>query len=179
MIKVSIIIVSYNTKKLLENCISSVLNAGDPTIEMEVIVVDNASTDGSIQMVREKFPYVKLIVNRENLGFACAVNQGLRESESRYKLLLNSDTIIIGNAIKTMLEFLEQNPSVGAVRPRIFSPRGKLQRQGSGFWRFLKSPDTPHKLKWISGCCMMMRDEVIRDIGLFDEKFFFYNEDVD
>jgi len=178
-IKVSVIIVSYNTKKILENCISSVFSAGESSIEMEVIVVDNASTDDSIHMVREKFPSVKLIVNRENLGFASAVNQGLRKSEGKYKLMLNSDTTLLGNAIKTMLEFLQQNPSVGAVRPKVLAPDGKLQRQGSGFWRFLKNPNTVHKLKWISGCCMMARYEAIRDTGLFDEKFFFYNEDVD
>lgn len=178
-IKVSIIIVSYNTRELLGDCITSAVSAGEPTTETEIIVIDNASSDVSAQMVREKFPRVKLIVNKENLGFARAVNQGLRESRGKYKLLLNSDTTLLENAIKTMIEFLEHNPSAGAIRPKILSPDGKLQRQGSGFWRFLKSPDTPHRLKWVSGCCMMVRDEVIKEIGLFDENFFFYNEDVD
>lgn len=178
-IEVSVIIVSYNTNKLLEDCISSAIKAGGSGIEAEIIVVDNASTDDSVKMAREKFPLAKLIVNKENMGFAHAVNQGLKESRGRYKLLLNSDTTLLGNAIKSMVEFLEQNPTIGAIRPKIINPDGKLQKQGSGFWRFFKNPDAPHKLKWVSGCCMLVREEVIKDIGLFDENFFFYNEDVD
>lgn len=178
-VKLSIIIVSYNTKEFLRQCIFSIFNTVESAIETEVIVIDNASTDGSAQMVRTEFPSARLIINKENLGFARAVNQGLKDNRGNYKLLLNSDTVLIDNAIKAMLEFLQKNPRVGAVRPKIISPDGKLQRQGAGVLKFLKNPEKPHKLKWVSGCCMLIRDEVIKDIGLLDENFFFYNEDVD
>jgi len=175
---ISVVILSYNTRELLEKCLNSILE-NEKESNIEIIVVDNASADGSVDMVRKRFPQVVLIANEKNLGFASAVNQGLRISRGRFIVVLNSDTVLLNNAFTKMAEFMKENPGAGAVRPKVLNPDGSLQRQGSGIWRIFKAPDRVYELDWVSGCCMMLRREIIENVGFFDEFFFFYNEDLD
>src|ERR1700726_1663841 len=114
----SIIIVSWNTRELLRACLSSVFeDAGD--LKLEVLVVDNASTDQSVAMVREHFPQVLVIENKSNVGFAAANNQAFAKASADFELLLNSDTIVIGDALRTLIEFMRAHPEAGAVGPRL------------------------------------------------------------
>jgi GT2 family glycosyltransferase len=125
--RLSIIIVSYNTKELLTKCISSVY---DQTrgVEFEIIMVDNNSQDGSEKEIQTRFPQVKMIVNEINKGFAAASNQGLKIMIGEYALLLNPDTIIIDNALAKMINFMQKHDEVGILCPKIFEPNGSLQR---------------------------------------------------
>src|SRR5688572_9666781 len=122
----SIIIVSWNTASLLENCLASIL-AGPPTSPFEIWVVDNASTDDSPWMVRKKFPQVHLIENRENVGFARANNQAIQRCMGKYILLLNPDTVVASGALQALVDFLDKHPEKGAIGPRILNPDGSLQ----------------------------------------------------
>ena len=117
----TISIVSYNTKTLLKNCLGSIYkNTGK--YEFEVIVVDNNSGDGSVAMVEKEFSQVKLIKNEENMGFARANNQAIRQSKGRYILLLNSDTVVISDALSKMISFMDNHPEAGAVGGKVFRP---------------------------------------------------------
>ena len=122
----SIIIVSWNTRKLLEDCLVSIL-AKPPTSPFETWVVDNASTDGSSRMVREKFPQVHLVENRENVGFARANNQALQRCTGKYVLLLNPDTLVASGSLQALADFLDKHPEAGAAGARILNPDGSLQ----------------------------------------------------
>lgn len=123
----SIINISYNTKDLLIDCISSVYEQ-TRDIEFEIIMVDNDSRDGSVKEVQTRFPQVKILVNESNKGFAAANNQGLRVMRGEYALLLNPDTIILDNALEKMVNFMEKSDQVGIVCPKILKPDGSLQR---------------------------------------------------
>jgi len=123
---VTIIIVSYNTKSLLEECLYSIYK-NVSKVNFEVIVVDNNSVDESPDMVKKKFPQVKLIINSENLGFAKANNQAIKKSKGEYILLLNSDTYCINNVIKKMFNFIEKQPKVGAIGIRLLNPDMTIQ----------------------------------------------------
>ncbi len=137
MIEVSVVIVSWNTKDLLRKCLNSIL---DQTlgVSFEVWVIDNASSDGSPEMVAKDFPTIKLIRNKRNLGFAAANNEAIVVSSGRYVLLLNSDTEIIGNAIHDMVEFMVKHKSVGAVGCKLLNPDGSLQPSCHGFATILR-----------------------------------------
>ena len=201
----SIIIVNYNTKELLCQTLESVFR-NHPKYRFEVFVVDNHSTDGSCEMVREMFPQVLLIENDENEGFSRANNQAIKVSQGRYVLLLNSDTIVLADALDTMLEFLEDNPSIGAVGCKVVLPNGKLDLacrrsfptpmnalfQALGLSRlFPKNPlfaqynlthldeDKTYPVDCLVGAFMMVRRETIEQVGLLDENFFMYGEDID
>jgi GT2 family glycosyltransferase len=126
MLDVSIIIVNWNTKDLLQNCLRSTLEqAGD--VDYEIVVVDNASSDGSAEMVKQIFPQVKLIENTENHGFAAANNQGMAIAQGRYVLLLNSDTVILDNAIAKTVAFADDHPDAAVVGCRVLNPDRTLQ----------------------------------------------------
>jgi len=125
---VSIIIVNYNTKDLLRNCLLSLKE-----FNYEIIVIDNASTDGSISMVKCEFPKITLLENKENLGFGKANNQGMRIAGGKYIMLLNSDTIVKPTAINKMVEFMEKHPDIGLLGPRLLNDDSSIQPSVSTF----------------------------------------------
>jgi exopolysaccharide biosynthesis polyprenyl glycosylphosphotransferase len=171
----------------------------------EVIVVDNDSQDDSAHMVREKFPYAKFISNTANFGYSRAVNQGIKESEGRYILILNADTIIKPNAIQSLLSFMDGHPETAIAGPRLFYPDGRLQYSCRTFYAFktilfrrtflgklfpesriLKEHlmtewdhGTEREVDWLLGAALIVRRESIEQVGLMDERYFLYLEDVD
>jgi len=203
MFDLSIIIISFNTKRLLRECLDSVYNNID-NIEFEIFVVDNHSHDGSPEMVKSEFQEVKLIRNNENLGFAKANNIALSKAVGRFVLLLNSDTIVLNNALRKMIEFMYGHQNVGAVGPCLLNRDGTLQASCRRFQNLssLIFPLIPilnrcpskritskyiekgfydriQKVDYISGACMMIRKKVLKNTGLFDEQFFMYSEEQD
>jgi len=199
-IRLSIIIVNWNTRNLLAQCLQS-LYANPPDGEFEVWVVDNASTDGSVQMVREQFPQVRLIENSENAGFAWANNQAIRRSSGRHLLLLNPDTEIWPGAPETLVRFMEEYPQAGAAGARLLNPDGTLQESchpfptlGREVWRLFHLDalwpraryemtrwdlETPRPVDAVQGACVMLRREALEQVGLLDEDYFMYTEEVD
>lgn len=204
--KLSIVLVNYKTRELLRQCLASLFESGTAH-PIEVIVVDNASGDGCCQMLREQFPEVGIIANEQNLGFARGSNQGIRASSGRYVLLLNTDTIVQGNPIDTLIDFLEENPRAGVVGAKLLNEDLTLQAASKAFptpltalfgkqslmtrW-FPNNPLTrrylvclfadharPFEVDSVGGAALMIRREVIEDVGLLDERYFMYWEDVD
>jgi GT2 family glycosyltransferase len=196
----SIIIVNWNTKKLLVECIDSVY-ASPPNSNFEIWVVDNASTDGSPELIRDRYPQVKLIDNEENIGFARANNQAFQRSEGNYILLLNPDTVVEPNAIEYLVQYLDEQPNAGMVGSRLLNPDKTLQISAfpvptlsKEFWRmfhldaFVPYANYPME-KWdlesvrevdsLLGACMLVRREALGQFGLFDEEYFIYSEEVD
>jgi GT2 family glycosyltransferase len=201
---VSIIIVNWNTKDLLQNCLQSTIEqAGD--VDYEIIVVDNASSDGSAEMVKQKFPHVKPIENAENRGFAAANNQGMAIAQGRYVLLLNSDTVILDNAIAKTVAFADNHPEAAVVGCRVLNPNRTLQPTCFTFpsvlnmflWATYLSKLLPksklfgrERMTWwhrnderevdvVTGCFMLVRQEAIKQVGMMDERFFVYGEETD
>ena len=134
----SMVIISWNTRDLLHKCLSSVFdNAG--SLALEVFVVDNNSSDGSVAMIRESFPQVHVVQNDHNVGFAAANNQAFAKCASEFELLLNSDTIVVGEALQTLITFARAHPEAAAIGPRLLHPRLKLRVLGCGYqptlWR--------------------------------------------
>ena len=195
-----IVIVNWNTKNLLEQCLASILQCSTD-LRYQVWVVDNASSDGSVAMLRELFPKVNLILNDRNEGFAKANNIVLRQVQSRYALLLNSDTYVKDHALDEFVKFMDAHPRVGAAGARILNPDGSLQftahpnpTLGREFWRLFHwdaliplssyrmaewDLETPREVEVVLGACMIIRREVLEDVGFLDERFFFYSEEVD
>jgi GT2 family glycosyltransferase len=197
----SIIIVSWNTRELLAQCLESIYTY-PPLGEFEVWVVDNASSHGSAAMVRERFPQVHLIENCENVGFARANNQAIRASTGRYVLLLNSDTIAQPNALARMVAFMGAHPEAGIVGAYILNPDGSPQycfgkfptliSESAFAWglnthspfsaRFaprLGFRDDFVATDWVVGAALMVRREVLERVGLLDESYFMYSEEID
>lgn len=202
----SIIIVSYNTKNLLKACLESIGDGGLEAKKLEIFVVDNASTDSSIQMVKKSFPKVELITNSKNLGFSAANNQALKKTTGDYVLLLNSDTEIKPGALKKLVSFMETHPKAGIASAKLLNPDGTIQQSG-GFlprlsnlaaWMFFiddlpiassfihsyHKADTAfykksRKIGWVQGAAMILRKKALLDIGLLDEKIFMYGEDIE
>ncbi|MFC1699071.1 glycosyltransferase family 2 protein [Candidatus Omnitrophota bacterium] len=192
MVDLSIIIVSWNTKEYLKKCLDSVYRQ-TKGITFQVWVVDNASSDGSPEMVQADYPQVRLIVNKENVGFARANNQALLQIKARFALLLNSDTVARKDAIYRLVEFMDKNSAVGIGGPRLVSPDNKPQPIHYIFPSlatavfmylpikrlFLHQPRRPRPLAYVSGACLIIRQEVIDQIGLLEEEWFMYAEDAD
>ncbi len=200
----SVCIVTWNARDDLRRCLQSLV-ASKQHISCEVIVIDNASTDDSAKMVADEFPQARLIVNPTNIGFARANNQALREARGKYVLLLNPDTIVHGDALERLVAWMEQNPDVGAAGPRLLNSDGSLQYScrafptlGAGFFRqtplgalfprnrFVRQylmTDWDHTVErevdWLSGAALMVRRDVLESVGLLDEDFYMYCEDVD
>ncbi len=203
-IDLSIVIVSYNTCGLLEKCLRSVMEFTQG-LAYEIFVVDNASRDGSAEMVRSKFPTVTLIANPENLYFTKANNQALKLSKGRYYLILNPDTFIRGNTFKTLTDFMDATPRTGACGPKFLNADGTLQGIGHRFptlafavseWSFFAAffPDNPirrhrvygdsqglevQEIEATGGSCMMVRKEAAAKVGFLDEGFLMYAEETD
>jgi len=200
MKSLSIIIVNWNTKEYLKKCLQSIYN-DDLSHSYEVIVVDNASTDGSKEMLHQLFPQVKTILNHQNLGFAQANNQAIQLSEGTYILLLNSDTIVREGAIESLVNFVENNPEVGCVGAKLLNPDNSLQFSCSPnptliseFMRMFHLPgirpdgyyhmdrwklNIPREVDVLIGACMLFRMSALEKIGSFDKQFFMYSEEVD
>jgi N-acetylglucosaminyl-diphospho-decaprenol L-rhamnosyltransferase len=204
MTDLSIVIVSYNTRDLLDACLASVFQSwrGEG---LEVIVVDNASTDDSLALLRLRYPAVILFEEATNAGFARACNDGLRASHGRYVMLLNSDTLALDDALPRVVSFLDANPIYAACGPRLVNRDGSVQSSGYLFttladilWESLgltrSFPNSPlfnrrglggadlsdtREVDWVSGACLAVRREVMDDVGLLDDGFFMYDEDVD
>ncbi len=201
---VSIIIVSWNTKEILRNCLRSVYEQAGP-ISFEVFVVDNASSDGSAQMVENEFPQVCLIRNAENRGFAAANNQAMARAMGRYILLLNPDTIVLNGAIAKTVSFADAHREAGVIGCKILGSDRTLQRSCStyhsplnlliltfGLHRLFPRSrffgrgrmtwwdyGSVREVQTVSGCFMLVRREAINQIGLMDERFFMYTEEMD
>lgn len=193
----SIVIVNWNTYKLLDQCLNS-LDGTQSMIKKEIIVVDNGSTDDSVKMVELKHPDVMLIKNDENVGFSKANNQGFRMSHGRYVMFLNTDTIVLGDALSKIVEFLDTNPEAGIVGPKVLNPDGSLQVSAAKsptlmntivdlfkfgiiprFSSWYASYDNTMEVGWVSGACLTARCETIEQLGGWDESLFMYSEDVD
>ena len=191
MATLSIIIVSFNARDDLVRCLDSILGA-PPTTSHELIVVDNASRDGSADAARQK-PGVRVIDNAANVGFARANNIGIRASSGVALLLLNSDTIVPPGAIDRLLAELDADPTVAVVGPRLRNDRGEPElsygRMIGPFSelrqkRLARGPvealtRTRQYPDWVSGACLLVRRADAEAVGLFDERFFMYTEDVD
>ena len=203
--KLSVIIVNYNVKYFLEQVLHSVRRASEG-LAVEVFVVDNNSVDDSVAMVRDKFPEVHLIANKENTGFSVANNQAIRISKGEYILLLNPDTVVEEATFSKVINFMDKHPEAGGLGVKMIDGSGEfLPESKRGFpspWVafckttglskfFPKSPtfnryhlgyldeDETHEIEVLAGAFMMMRKSVLDEIGLLDETFFMYGEDID
>ena len=203
--KLSVIIVNYNVIHFLEQCLLSVQKAISG-LEVEVFVVDNNSVDGSVNMVKEKFPWVNLIANNDNPGFSKANNQAIRVSKGEYVLLLNPDTVVEEDTFSKCIDFMDQHPDAGGLGVKMVDGKGeflpeskrglptpevafyklsglsrlfpKSKRFGQYHLTYLSREET-HKIDVLSGAFMMMRKETLDKAGLLDETFFMYGEDID
>lgn len=207
-IELTIVIVNWNTREYLKRCLDSVAReiAQNATPKTQVITVDNASSDGSCQMIREDYEWVHLIENRQNLGFAEANNQALGECHGRYVLLLNSDTELGAGSLSTLISGLELNAHAGAAGPLVLNPDGSWQpsygklpsvtseiigpylfdfvlkpwgRIGHHLWADGIQEQQFVEVERVSFACTMIRQEVLQEVGLLDESYEFYSEDYD
>ena len=203
--KLSIIIVNYNVKYFLEQCLDSVLLA-TKNIKAETIVVDNCSSDGSLEYLKSRFPTVLFIENQENIGFSRANNQAISQAQGEYILLLNPDTVIGENSLENVCRFMDENPRAGAVGVKMldgygqFLPESKRgfpspwnsfckmsglsklfprsKRLGGYHLKYLDNNGV-HPVDILAGAFMMVRKKAIEKSGLLDEHFFMYGEDID
>jgi len=193
--ELSIIIVNHNAGKRLADCLASVEREAEGK-DWEVLVVDNASSDGSHDAAAQRAQAVKLIRNSENVGFAKANNQGLRMSSGRFVLFLNPDTVVFPGALGRLLEELRREPGTGAVAPALLCGKDNFQvsfgeevtffrelarKSILNAWRRrrLRRLKGKRRTAWVSGACLMTSREVLENVGGFDEKFFLYFEDID
>ncbi|GFE52488.1 glycosyl transferase [Roseobacter cerasinus] len=201
--RLSILIVNWNTREMTRDCLASVM-AGLGDLAAEVILVDNASEDGSAEMVARDFPQVRLIENTENRGFAAANNQAMEVARGDLLLLLNSDTLVHGDVLAQSVAYLDAQAEVGAMGCRVLNADGSLQRTCSMFpsplnlaldtFGLSKLPwprffgryhmrywqrDSTRAVEVISGCYLMLRRTVVDEVGLLDEDFFFFGEETD
>ncbi|MFO7601872.1 MAG: glycosyltransferase family 2 protein [Candidatus Desulfacyla sp.] len=182
MLDISTIIVSYNTAELLTACLKSVASRSD--LSMEVIVVDNASQDDSAARVSRDFPWVKLIANEQNAGFARANNQALNVSSGEYVYFLNPDAVVQPGAFEAMMRFMSSHTDVGLAGTRILNPDGSVQpsveRRYPGERRAQKDlRGLAGDIAWVLGASMIARRAMVEDLGGFDEGFFLYGEEQD
>ena len=203
--KLSIIIVSYNVRYFLEQCLHSV-NTASEGLETEIFVVDNASVDGSATMLQEKFPQVKLIANKQNVGFAKANNQAILQSKGQYVLLLNPDTVVEADTLRKVVTFMDEHPDAGGLGVKMVDGKGRFLPESKrglptpevAFYKvsglsalFPKSKlfgryhlgyldnEKVHKVDVLAGAFMLLSREALAKTGLLDEAFFMYGEDID
>jgi len=197
MAEVAVVVVTYESLPWLEACLASVSS-------YETVVVDHGSTDGTVDLVRERFPRVRLL-ERENRGLAAGWNAGLAATSARYVLLLNSDAWAVGDAVERLVRFADEHPRAAVVAPRLSNPDGSLQRSVRGFptlWRlateylFLRKlaphsralnafyaggfdHDEARRIDWAMGAVLLVRREAIEEVGPADEDFFLFSEETD
>lgn len=198
--KLSIIVVSWNTREILADCLASVYQ-NPPTDSFELILVDNASTDGSAEMVRDRFPQARLIASQENLGFAQGNNLAVPLCVGEYVLLLNPDTVVKPNALQALIDFLDTTPEAGAAGSMLLNPDESLQpschpapKLGRELWRLLHldaiRPYGRYNMhQWdlsqnrevdvLMGASLMVRKSILDEIGFLDGDYFMYSEEVD
>lgn len=204
-VDVSICIVSYHARDLLRDCLHSIHETVDQ-LSFEIIVVDNHSNDGTVEMLKNEFPDVRLLVNDHNTGYTRPNNQAMRTSRGRCILLLNPDTLVKPGAIAELFGFLETHPEAGIVGPKVLNRDGTLQKQCrrgearpwdafcyfsrlsllfphdkrfTGYLMTYLDENLTHEAEAVSGSCMMIRRQVLEQIGYLDEDFFAYQEDTD
>lgn len=201
---VSVVIVNWNTRDLLQQVLES-LHRETHDVTFETIVVDNSSSDGTVEFIQHTWQQVKIIPLPKNLGFGAANNIGFRESCGRYVLVLNSDTIVLPSTLYYMVSFLDKHPQVGCVGCRHLNPNGSLQGSMDSFPSLFKDflcysdlyrlpvllpllrqkypwwsdHNQIRKVDWVNGSCMMVRREVIEQVGGFDDGCFMYAEELD
>jgi GT2 family glycosyltransferase len=204
MIDLVVVIVNWNSKNFLQECLRSIF-ASKSQYSYQVIVIDNGSTDGSVEMVKNLFPAVNIEKNTSNTGFARANNQILKHINSNYALLLNADTIVNQGAFDVMLDFLNSSPGYAVVGPAILNGDSTPQRTGARFptnWSLLVEAlfldrlfpqlklfgshkelyidfNVPREVDYVQGSCLMVKTSVLRDVGYLDERFFMYFEETD
>lgn len=202
--ELSIVIVNYKTKGLLKQCLRGIAECHLP-FPYEVIVVDNDSNDGSLDMVRQQFPTVKLIASQQNVGFAAGMNLGFRQATGQYVMTLNTDVAVFRDAIVELRQHLVANPQVGMAVPKLINPDGTTQLStylfpsffialwrrtplGNMIWpkrtlrRYMMMDwkhDEVRPIGWALGAALFMRRQALQDVGYFDERFFLFLEDVD
>ena len=195
--RVSVIVVTYNALPWIERCLESVRGH-------ETIVVDHGSTDGTLPLVRERFPGVR-VIEQPNKGYGAGLNAGFRAASPRYYLVINSDAWVVGDAVQRLVEFADEHPDAAVVAPRLSNPDGTLQRSVRGFptlWRlateyfFLRklAPRSQalnafyaggfdhrdaREIEWAMGSCFLVRREACDAVGVFDEDFFLFSEETD
>jgi GT2 family glycosyltransferase len=199
MIQLSIALVNWNNRDYLRQCLKSIEAAQLP-FAYEVVVTDNGSTDGSQQMLKERFPYVKIVQNDGNVGVARANNQCIRASSGHYIYILNNDTIVNRASIEAMVEFLDAHPEAGAVGGNLLNPNGTFQSSFNHFPTLVEelmvvthlgrrlNPHMPsyngtwptiREVDWISSASIIVRRQAIEQIGLIDEQYFIYSDETD
>ncbi|MBN1920541.1 MAG: glycosyltransferase family 2 protein [Anaerolineae bacterium] len=208
---VTVVIVNWNTREMLAQCLDSIADSGwwpvddgyrEVPFKADVIVVDNASSDRSVEMVRDQYPNVQLIENNENVGFARGNNQALQEAQGYYVMLLNSDAELTSGALEALVAYIDAHPDVGAVGPYLLNGDGATLQPSCHpvltprreFWRlcFLDriwpqatypmhrwDPATPREVEVIKGACLVLRREALDQVGLLDEQYFMYSEEMD
>jgi N-acetylglucosaminyl-diphospho-decaprenol L-rhamnosyltransferase len=202
MIDLSIVILNWNVCELLDRCLASLRS---DHYALEIIVVDNASHDDSVALVREKYPRATLIANTENRGFTGGNNQGIAAARGRYILVLNPDTEVLANALDCLVRYLDDHPGVGALGPQLLNPDRSIQSSRRRFptltTAFFEStwlqglapkqilaqyymddvpPDQAHEVDWLNGACTVFRREVLDRVGGYDaQNFFMYSEELD
>ena len=194
--KICIVIVSYNVCQLLDECLQSVKRALQG-IDGEIYVVDNLSTDGTVETLQPRHSDVHFIANKQNVGFACANNQAIRCTDSEYVLLLNPDTVVYENTLRGVLDFMDQHPEAGGAGVRMLTREGKpapesrraiptpwvamLKMLGATRRYYMShlSWDEPGQIEVISGAFCLLRRKALDAVGLLDEDYFMYGEDID
>ncbi len=202
MIDLSIVVLNWNVRDLLERCLASLRSH---RYALEIIVVDNASHDDSVAMVRAKYPQVTLIANAENRGFTGGNNQGIAAACGRYVMVLNPDTEVLGDALDRLVRYLDEHPDAGAIGPQLLNPDRSIQSSRRRFptlavaffestWLQGLAPKrllthyylddvpttTTHEVDWLNGACTVFRREVLERVGMYDaQNFFMYSEELD
>lgn len=200
---VTVVIVSYNVADFLKDCLDSIKN--ETACRYEIFIIDNNSSDDSIQIVKKKFPEVKLIQNSANLGFARANNMGFKHAKGRYIFMLNPDTVIFDKAIDKLVLFMDKHPEVGACGPknlnsdftlqynchhfpslsmalvetfqlkRLFRSNKFFGRESMTYWGY----DEVKEVDWITGSALLIKKDILDQVGLLDENYFMYSEECD
>jgi N-acetylglucosaminyl-diphospho-decaprenol L-rhamnosyltransferase len=202
--ELSVIILNYKTRGLLRQCLRGISNSGD-IISKQIIVVDNASNDGTVEMLEEEFPEVILVASPYNRGFGGGMNLGLKKSTGRYAIVLNPDVAIMDKPFDRLVQFMDQHPRVGLAGPKLLNPDGSVQYSCYRFPKWYtpilrRSPlgslptfrnhlrkylmkDFSHtenqEVDWLLGAFLIVRATALKQVGFFDERFFLYFEDID